>query len=141
MAWLGNYMVSFLSKFLQSLDKLCILFSVKDNMQAILSKNISQIQNLCKKYRIKRLWAFGSVLRKDFSLDSDIDVLYELDHDKLEGRQHLDYFFGFLDEMQSLLGRKIDTVWYPGIKNPYFKEEIEETKVLLYEQEPEKISV
>ena len=110
-------------------------------MQPIISKNIPEIQSLCKTYKIKRLWAFGSVLRDDFHSASDIDLLYELDHADLVGREHLDHFFGFVDSIGLLLDRKIDMVWYPGIKNPYFKEEIDETKVLLYEQEPEKISV
>ena len=110
-------------------------------MQTVLSSKIPHIEILCKKYKIKRLWAFGSVLRKDFHKESDLDLLYELDHDGLMGREHLDLFFGFLDSMRELFKREIDTVWYPGIKNPYFKEEIDETKVLLYDKNREKVSV
>ncbi|RKY60543.1 MAG: nucleotidyltransferase, partial [Candidatus Latescibacterota bacterium] len=33
----------------------------------------------CRKYHIRRLCLFGSVLRDDFRPDSDIDILVEFD--------------------------------------------------------------
>ncbi len=104
-------------------------------MHPLIEHNRTHIQALCRKYQISRLWLFGSALDERFNRDSDIDLLYELDHDGLTGREHLDYFFGFADAMKDLLGREIDLVWYAGIRNPYFKEELDETKVLLHEQE------
>ncbi|MEO0470464.1 MAG: hypothetical protein AAF206_12640, partial [Bacteroidota bacterium] len=41
----------------------------------------------------------------------------------------------------SNLGHKIDWIYYPNLRNPYFIEEIEESKVLLYDQETEEIPV
>ena len=34
---------------------------------------------ICRKFGIRELSLFGSVLREDFGPDSDVDVLYELD--------------------------------------------------------------
>jgi uncharacterized protein len=37
----------------------------------------AKIAEFCKRYRIRKLSLFGSVLRSDFRPDSDIDVLIE----------------------------------------------------------------
>ena len=63
----------------------------------------------------------------------------QLDVKALE--QSIEHFFAFHDELASLLGHPIDLVWYPGLRNPYFKAEVEETKKLIYDAEGEKISV
>ncbi|MDX2247551.1 MAG: hypothetical protein SF052_12280 [Bacteroidia bacterium] len=36
---------------------------------------------------------------------------------------------------------EIDMVWYFGIKNPYFREEVDETKVLIYDPRSERVFV
>ena len=48
-------------------------------MQPTLPIQIAQaeIANFCQRHYIRKLSLFGSVLRDDFSLDSDIDVLVE----------------------------------------------------------------
>ena len=40
-----------------------------------------QIADFCRRYKIRRLALFGSVLRPDFRPDSDIDVLVEFEPD------------------------------------------------------------
>ncbi|MDX2248991.1 MAG: nucleotidyltransferase domain-containing protein [Bacteroidia bacterium] len=102
---------------------------------------LPDIQVLCRKHFVSRLWVFGSVLRTDFRKDSDIDFLYELDHKTLSPAQSNHHFFAFIDEMKTLLGHKVDMIWYGGIKNPYFLEEVNETKILLYDQRQQKIFV
>ncbi|MCH8180185.1 MAG: nucleotidyltransferase domain-containing protein, partial [Proteobacteria bacterium] len=44
-----------------------------------------QIEGFCRKHDIDRLALFGSVLRDDFTPDSDIDVLVEFDPDHIPG--------------------------------------------------------
>ena len=102
---------------------------------------LPQIQALCKTHKVKRLWAFGSVLKKDFRPDSDIDFLYEWDDSAISDEEYLDNLWSLLDSLETLLGHKIDWIYYPNLKNPYFIEEIEETKMLLYAQESEKVFV
>ncbi|MDX2248102.1 MAG: nucleotidyltransferase domain-containing protein [Bacteroidia bacterium] len=110
-------------------------------MNAELKPYIDAIRNLCLKYHFSKLWLFGSALTTRFGPDSDIDFLYELNHANLSGADSIDYFFAFQDEAEKLLGHSVDLVWYPGLRNPYFKAEVDETKVLIYDQEREKISV
>ncbi len=44
-----------------------------------------QIANFCRKYHIRKLSLFGSVLRDDFRPDSDIDILVEFEPDHTPG--------------------------------------------------------
>ena len=45
----------------------------------------SEIASLCQRNHIRKLSLFGSVLRNDFSPDSDIDVLVEFEPGKTPG--------------------------------------------------------
>ena len=97
------------------------------------------MRTLCRRHHVGRLCAFGSVLREDFGPTSDVDLLYELDHDHLHGEDSINHFLAFEANLRASLGHPVDLVWYPGLRNPYFKAEVDETKVLLYEQTPEKV--
>ena len=110
-------------------------------MNPLLSQHKEALQHLCRTYHFDKLWVFGSILTPQFDDASDIDFLYELGHEQLPGDTSIDYFFRFIEEAQTLLGHPIELVWYPGIRNPFFKEEIEETKVLIYDAAAEKVSV
>ena len=65
-----------------------------------------KIEAFCRKHHIRRLSLFGSVLRDDFSPDSDVDVLVEFEPDHGTG------FFGFIRmerELTGILaGRRVD---------------------------------
>ncbi|MCY7272960.1 MAG: nucleotidyltransferase family protein [Phormidesmis sp. CAN_BIN44] len=56
-------------------------------MQPTLPIQISQakIAEFCQRHHIRKLSLFGSVLRDDFSPDSDIDVLVEFEPGKTPG--------------------------------------------------------
>lgn len=36
---------------------------------------IEKIEAFCRKWKVQRLWLFGSVLREDFGPESDVDVM------------------------------------------------------------------
>ncbi|MEO1385108.1 MAG: nucleotidyltransferase domain-containing protein [Bacteroidota bacterium] len=110
-------------------------------MQEGFQKYVYRIQQLCKKYQVHRLWVFGSVLTESFHSDSDIDFLYELDHRQLSGEKSIQFFLDFHEELGQLFQRPIELVWYPGIRNPYFKAEVDETKILIYDAQLEEILV
>ena len=98
----------------------------------IINENMGRIIEICNRFHVTHLWVFGSILTPRFSKDSDIDILVEFDRSKINLLDMADVFFGFIDEMESLLKRKIDLTEYSGIKNKYFKEEVDETKKLLW---------
>ena len=108
----------------------------------ILKSNLPAIQELCRRYKVRNLWVFGSVLAGEFRSDSDIDFLYELDKPAIAEGEYLYNLDGLIAGLLELFpGRKLDMAHYPSLKNPYFIEEVEETKVLLYEQNRKEVSV
>ena len=84
-----------------------------------------KLAQFCRRHRIRRLWVFGSVLRDDFSEDSDMDILYEFEPDNTIGWDIID----IEEELAELIGRKIDFIsekyLNQHIKNhPVFHKEI-----------------
>jgi len=63
---------------------------------------------LCRRHHIRRLAFFGSVLREDFSPESDVDILVEFDPKHVPGFLRMHEIEG---ELSSLLGnRRVDLV-------------------------------
>lgn len=71
------------------------------------------IAELCRRYRIRHLGLFGSVLREDFRPESDVDVLVEFEPDAEVG---LFTLIDIQDELAALLGRRVDLVPRQGLK-------------------------
>lgn len=94
--------------------------------------NMDRIIALCKKYKVKNLWVFGSILTTRFSDESDVDFSVNFDRPRLKETEWADNFFDFIYELEHLLQRKIDMVCDDAVKNPYFRKELDATKVLIY---------
>ena len=99
-------------------------------MNSILKNRLDTIRSLCERYRVKTLYVFGSVLTPNFNTHSDIDLLVDfLDQDAL---QYTSNYFQFKFELEKLFNRKIDLLEERALKNPYFIENINQKKQLLY---------
>ena len=99
-------------------------------MNSILKNQLDTIRSLCERYRVKTLYVFGSVLTPNFDTYSDIDLLVDfLDQDAL---QYASNYFQFKFELEKLFNRKIDLLEERALKNPYFIENINQKKQLLY---------
>ena len=92
--------------------------------------NIERIQQLCKEYRVKHFYAIGSVVTDRFSDESDIDFV--VDFEEKDPIQYTDLYFGLKEKLEQTLERKIDLIEERAIKNPFFRKEIDESKVLIY---------
>lgn len=96
-----------------------------------LDNHINDIIQLCKNYRVKYLYAFGSVLRSDFSDNSDIDFIVDLfSTDPIE---YAENYYELKFKLQDLLNRPIDLLEERALKNPYLKENINHSKSVIYE--------
>lgn len=78
-----------------------------------------RITDFCRRHHIRRLAFFGSVLRDDFTPDSDVDVLVEFEPGKTPGFA----FFGMQDELSEILGRRVD-LNTPNELSKYFRDEV-----------------
>lgn len=102
-------------------------------MNNLISQNIENIKLLAQKHYIKRLSLFGSATTEELTDKSDIDFLYTFDLESLPIEEYADLYFNFLYSLKDLLKKEVDLVSESHISNKYFKNEIEKSKILIYE--------
>ena len=101
-------------------------------MQLIIEKRREELKHLCQVFKIKRLYAFGSVVSDKFTEKSDIDFLISF-ADGLTVDEYTNNYFSLHYKLRELFNREIDIVTERTLSNPYFIESINETKELIYE--------
>ena len=85
-----------------------------------------EIADFCRRNHIRHLALFGSVLRNDFTPESDVDVLVEFEPGHTPGLA----FFAVQRELSDVLGRKVD-LNTPSELSPYYRQEVlDEAEVL-----------
>ncbi len=100
-------------------------------MNYAIEKNRVELAELCARYRVRRLEVFGSASGPGFDSErSDLDFL--VDFLPLEPGCHADAYFGLLEELQMLFGRRVELVMERAIRNPYFLEGIANSRETLY---------
>lgn len=95
-----------------------------------LQKYKSDINRLCSLHKVKRLYAFGSVLTGKLNADSDIDFI--VDFEPLDVVKYADNYFDFKFSLQDILRRPIDLLEEKAIKNPYFRQTVNNQRQLVY---------
>lgn len=86
------------------------------------------IAAFCRRNSIRKLAFFGSVLRDDFSPESDVAVLVEFAPGTRVGLR----FFDLEQELSDILGRKVD-LNTAGFLSKYFREEVISKAKVLYD--------
>ncbi len=77
----------------------------------------------CRRNRVAKLELFGSRARGTARPDSDVDLLVTFEAGYTPGLE----FFGMADELETILGRKVDLLTRPRVErddNPYFKQSV-----------------
>jgi uncharacterized protein len=98
----------------------------------ILDPYKEEIEKLCKTFKVKNLYAFGSVLTNKFNSESDIDLLVNFTDMKLE--DYADNYFDFKFSLQDILQRPIDLLEEKTMKNPYLRKSVNQQRQLIYGQ-------
>ena len=100
-------------------------------MNPIIDSKRDELLKLCEKYRVRRLDIFGSAVGDKFDPEtSDLDFLVTFED--LGFGEAADTYFGLLESLRELFNRHIDLVTESAIDNPYFRESVEESRILLY---------
>jgi len=107
----------------------CVTFLLNLDMH-IDNPKIDQIRELCKENRVKTLFAFGSVTRDDFNADSDIDLV--VDFEEKDPFIYSDLYLNLKSKLEDILNRQVDLLEERAIKNRFFRQQLESTKVPLY---------
>lgn len=92
--------------------------------------NIEKIQELCKSNKVKSLFAFGSVTRDDFNESSDVDLV--VDFEENDPFKYSDLYFNLQAKLEEILKRHVDLIEERAIRNRFFKQQVEKTKVKIY---------
>ena len=100
-------------------------------MNHILHNKQEALKELCRRYKVKSLYAFGSVNTPRFTEKSDIDLLIEFEPD-ISIEEYTDNNFLLHNKLTELFRRKIDLVTHRSLSNPFFIADVEQTKQLLY---------
>lgn len=87
------------------------------------------LEALCRRWRVRELALFGSAVREDFGPDSDVDVLVSFDADAPWSLWDL---ITMQTELAELFGRPVDLVEREGLRNPFRRQRILETRRVIY---------
>ena len=103
------------------------------DIEGMVSRNIDipmdRIEGFCRRWKIREFSLFGSVLREDFGPESDVDVLVSFEPDAEWDLFHLGEM---RDELMSLFGRDVDLVEKEGLRNPFRRRTILDTREVIY---------
>ena len=100
-------------------------------MGNLVERNLEEITRLCQQYRVKRLAAFGSILRGDFEPErSDADFLVEFEPVPVAVR--MQSYLGLREALAALLARPVDLIENGSIRNPYILKQVAEQEQVLY---------
>ena len=101
---------------------------------SLIELNLERIFELCKKYRVRTLSVFGSILTDRFNEESDVDLLVNFDSYDPDDTE-FDYvtnYFDLKNSLEDLFKRKVDLIEDGNQLNPYFRYCVNKKKKLLY---------
>src|SRR5499427_6183011 len=99
-----------------------------------IARRHEELQELCRRFHVRRLDLFGSAARGDFDpKHSDVDFIVEFERDT--PLHPFDTYFGLKEGLEVLFGRKVDLVEISAVRNPYLKASIEQTRENVYRRD------
>ena len=101
-----------------------------DKMNKILIDRINDLKKLCEIYKVRTMYAFGSVCTDKFNETSDIDFLISFDN--LSFDQYTANYFDLHYKLQDLFNRRIDLLTENSLSNLFFIKSVNLTKQLIY---------
>lgn len=104
-------------------------------MVGLVAQNIDALRSLCQKHHVKSLYLFGSAANGGFGERSDIDFLYEMDHNAFGQESLMDYatnFFELEDALTGLFQRRVDLIRNDIRSGSFLLEKIGSNKQLIY---------
>jgi len=113
---------------------------LKMYLKGYINSRANEFTTLCQSHNVTSLYAFGSSVKGDFNLkSSDIDLLIEIDEDDpIEKGSKL---INIWDKLEAFFERKVDLLTFGSIKNPILRQNIDASKVLIYDGRNQKVSV
>ena len=100
-------------------------------MNSIVQEKAGELAGICERRNVCRLALFGSAASGSFDpASSDLDFLVEFQ--SMSPAQHADNYFGLQEDLERLFGVPVELVEPGPIRNPYFRQAVEQTQVVVY---------
>ena len=108
-------------------------------MVPLITDNLNAIIDIARAHHVKALYVFGSATGRgidgnEFGPDSDVDLLVEFTdiiYD-FENFDAADNYFDLVEQLETLLGRRVDIINRNTITRPRFKQFVEQQKQTIY---------
>lgn len=100
-------------------------------IKELIKNKEDEFDKLCKEHSVKTIFAFGSSVTGNFDIEkSDIDILVEIEEpDPVERGEKL---ISLWDKLEAFFNRKVDLISNQVVRNPFLRQNIENSKVLIY---------
>ncbi len=98
-------------------------------METVVLPDRERLAELCRRWKIRNLFLFGSVARGEARPDSDVDLLVEFEPDR---PSTVRFFLDARADFERAFGRPVDLVQDRLVTNPYRRASIGRDKKLLY---------
>ena len=100
-------------------------------MDRILEEHRGALAEVCGRHGVRRLEVFGSAATERFDpRRSDLDFLVQFD--PASPAVMAERYFGLLEDLGTLFGMPVDLVMDTAIRNPFFRQAVDESRTLLY---------
>lgn len=90
----------------------------------------AELQALCRQFGVRRLDLFGSAALGKDAAPRDLDFL--VDFGDLAPTEYAEAYFGLREALERMFSKPVDLVTTPSLRNPFFKQRLEQTRSLLY---------
>ncbi|MFY0599759.1 MAG: nucleotidyltransferase domain-containing protein [Cyclobacteriaceae bacterium] len=97
----------------------------------LVANKLESVRKLCLENKVKSLYIFGSEAKNNSSDDSDIDLIVDINIS--DPYEYTDKYQSLKEALQKLFKRKIDLLEARALSNKFLIEEINNTKIALYE--------
>jgi predicted nucleotidyltransferase len=99
----------------------------------VIEERLEAIGELCRQYGVLRLDLFGSAATGAFDpATSDLDFVATFADTRSPG--YADRYLGFAEALEALFHRPVDLLTEPMIRNPYFRQAVDTSRQLIYEE-------
>jgi predicted nucleotidyltransferase len=102
------------------------------NLPSIFKNKAVAIEQLCRENKVGKLYLFGSALKPNYSKNSDVDLIIEIEEENpiLKGELLMKSW----SDLENIFKRKVDLLTSKNVKNPILKKSIEENIQLIYDR-------
>lgn len=100
-------------------------------MISLVAQKQAEVAALCRKFKVRRLDLFGSAANNRFN-DADSDLDFVVSFSDQEPAEYSRCYFSLADALEKLFQREVDLITERSIRNPYFRQAIEQTREPVY---------